>query len=145
MHRSGGFTLLEAALTLVITGTVLATAVGGLRDLRAPYAMRTATGQLAADLAAARMRAIARNTRHRVRFLSAGSWVIERETAANAFAPDGGVTRLPAGVSIGQVTPQDPIFDTRGMLAATTRIPVSIPGAGSRTVMVNVLGNATID
>jgi hypothetical protein len=46
---------------------------------------------------------------------------------------------------LGTLTPGNPIFDTRGMLAANTSVPVTVTGAGTKTVTINVLGRTTIN
>ena len=114
--------------------------------LRAPYALSGAAHQIVGDLQLARQRAIARNTRYRVNFNgAAGSYVLEREAAPSSFVADGATQKLPHGAVLGTVTPGNPIFDTRGMLAANTNVPVTVTGAGTKTVTINVLGRTTIN
>ena len=38
----------------------------------------------------------------------------------------------------------NPVFTSNGMLQSQVTIPLSVPGSGSKTVTVNVLGHATI-
>lgn len=93
---------------------------------------------------ATRRRAIARNARYRVTFDgAAASYVIERESNPGTFVAEGATQTLPHGVVLGPVA-ANPIFDTRGMLAAPLAVPVTVLGARVRTVSVNVLGQATI-
>jgi len=114
--------------------------------LRAPYALSGAAHQIVGDLELARQRAIARNKRFRVNFnASAGSDVLEREEAPSSFVADGATQKLPHGAVLGTVNPGNPIFDTRGMLAANTNVPVTVTGAGTKTVTINVLGRTTIN
>lgn len=143
-RHSAGFTLLEVLTTSALMMVLLAIAAPNLRGLRAPYAMRAATQQIEADLMAIRMRAIARNDRYRIAF-SANNYQIERETAPNVFTLDSGPVPLPSGVSIGTVSPGNPVFDTRGLLAADVTVPVMVAGGTSRTVTVNVLGRTTVN
>jgi len=126
--------------------TVLGIGVPRLVMLRAPYALSGAAHQIVGDIELARQRAIARNKRFRVNFnASAGSYVLEREVAPSSFVADGATQKLPHGAVLGTVAPGNPIFDTRGMLAANTSVPVTVTGAGTKTVTINVLGRTTIN
>jgi type II secretory pathway pseudopilin PulG len=145
-HRAcRGTSLLELLTATGIMVTLLAIGVPQMTRLRAPYAISAASRQIAADLQVARQRAIARNARYRVSFdASAKTYTLERESSSNVFVADGAAQKLAAGVSIGGPSPGNPIFDTRGMLAADVSVTVSLGGAHSRTVTVNVLGRTTI-
>ncbi len=145
-HRSRGATLLEVLTVTALSALVMAVAVPNLRTLAGPWTLRSAATQVAADLQGARLRAIAQNVRFRVAFDEAtDTYRLERETLPNTFVADGAVQPLPAGATLGTVNPGDPVFDTRGMLAATVTIPVSVAGTGTQTVTTNVLGETTID
>jgi prepilin-type N-terminal cleavage/methylation domain-containing protein len=140
-HAQRGFTFIELLVTMTIFSIVCAMAVPNFRQLGAPYAVRQAASQVAADFQATRMRAIARNTSYRFTYnsstktyqmqrLQGGSWVTERSST------------LPQGVEVGSVgTP--PVINSRGMLAANVSIPLSANGH-TKTVTVNVLGQTTI-
>ena len=144
--RSGnrGASLLEVLTASAIMATLLGVGVPRVVTLRAPYALSGAVHQIAADLELARQRAIARNKRFRVNF-SSGRYVLEREEAPNSFVADGATQMLPHGATLGTISPGNPIFDTRGMLTANTTIPVTVTGAGTKTVTINVLGRTTIN
>jgi Tfp pilus assembly protein FimT len=143
--RSRGASLLEVLTATAIGLTLLGIGIPRLSQMRAPYALAAASRQVATDLQSARLRAIARNARYRVRFdASAKTYVFERETTVNTFVADGATQKLPAGVSLTAPSPANPIFDTRGMLPADVTVSVSVPGAGTRTVTVNVLGRTTV-
>jgi prepilin-type N-terminal cleavage/methylation domain-containing protein len=140
-----GFTLLEVMIATAILVTVLGVGLPGLARLRAPYALSGATRQIEAALQATRLRAIARNTRYRVNFNSANAtYTVQREVAGN-FVDEAGAQRLPDGARIGAVEPGNPVFDTRGMMAAQVTVPVTVAGSGTRTVTTNVLGKTTIN
>jgi len=142
--KSRGASLLDVLIAAAIMLVLLAIGVPNMARLRSPYALSGATRQIAADLQAARQRAIARNVRYRVNFDPAhASYTIEREQAGNWVA-DSAPQPLPTGATLGTITPNNPIFDTRGMLAAQVSVPVSVYGSGTRTVTVNVLGKTTI-
>lgn len=142
---SRGATLLEVLTATGIMVTLLGIGVPQMTRLRAPYALASASRQIAADLQAARQRAIARNARYRVTFNAAAkSYTLEWEASPNSFVADGGAQKLPAGVTLTAPSPGNPIFNTQGMLAADTTVSVAIAGSGTRTVTVNVLGRTTI-
>ncbi len=123
---------------------LLAVGVPNLSRLRSPYALAGATRQIAADLQATRLRAIARNVSYRVNFdVAHGSYTIER-SQAGSWVADSAPQPLPRGTQLGTVSPGNPVFDTRGMLPAQVTVPITVSGSGSRTVTVNVLGKTTI-
>jgi len=142
-RASRGLTLLEVLIATAMLATVLGIALPNFRGMRAPWALRTATNRIVADVQAARQRAIARNVRYRVTFTATG-YTVERETAPNTWTTDGAAQSLPSTATIGTVTGGNPIFDSRGMLVGTVTIPVTVPMAGTKTVTINVLGKTTI-
>ncbi|TMB23279.1 MAG: hypothetical protein E6J59_02185 [Deltaproteobacteria bacterium] len=143
-RKSRGTTLLDVVIASGIMLVLLAVGVPNLSRLRSPYALAGATRQIAADLQATRLRAIARNASYRVNFDAAhGSYTIER-SQAGSWVADSAPQPLPSGAQLGTVSPGNPVFDTRGMLAAQVTVPVTVSGSGSRTVTVNVLGKTTI-
>ena len=143
-RKSRGTTLLDVVIASGIMLVLLAVGVPNLSRLRSPYALAGATRQIAADLQATRLRAIARNVSYRVNFdVAHGSYTIER-SQAGSWVADSAPQPLPRGTQLGTVSPGNPVFDTRGMLAAQVTVPVTVSGSGSRTVTVNVLGKTTI-
>ena len=144
MRRNAGYTLVELLIAIAIMGLLFGIGLPRLSRLRAPYAMAGATRQIAADIIAARQRAISRNTSYRVNFNAAAKTYQLERLVGLAWTADGAVQRLPNGVSIGTITPGNPVFDSRGLLAADVTIPLTMTGATSRTVVVNVLGKTTI-
>ncbi len=142
--KSRGTTLLDVLVAAAIMLVLFAIGVPNLSRLRSPYTLAGATRQIAADLQAARQRAIARNVRYRVNFDAAhASYTIEREQAGNWVA-DSAPQPVPQGAQLGAVLPGNPVFDTRGMLGAQVTVPVTVSGSGTRTVTINVLGKTTI-
>jgi len=142
--KSRGTTLLDVLIAAAIMLVLFAIGVPNLSRLRSPYTLTGATRQIAADLQAARQRAIARNVSYRVNFNAAqGSYTIERSEAGNWVA-DSAPQPLPTGAQLGTVSPGNPVFDTRGMLGAQVTVPVTVSGSGTRTVTINVLGKTTI-
>jgi type II secretory pathway pseudopilin PulG len=141
--RSRGATLLEILTATSLMASLLAIGIPNLVALRRPYAVAAATRQLEATIQLARMRAIARNAPYRVAIDSAtGTYRLERQVGLNWVA-DGGTLSVPRGATVGQPTPGDPSFNTRGMLPVGVIIPVA-SGTDTRTLTVNVLGRTTI-
>ena len=132
---------------MTIFGVVMAIGLPNMVNMRKPYKVRGAAQQVAADLQLARQRAIARSARYRVHFdTAAGTWTLERETSpdSDSWTADGSPQPLPTGVSFGAISPANPIFTTRGTLTAAVTVPVTMSGAQTRTVSVNVLGKTQI-
>jgi len=144
MRRNAGYTLIEVLIATAIMGLLFAIGLPRLSRLRAPYAMAGATRQIAADIQAARQRAISRNTSYRVNFNAAAKTYRLERLVGLAWTADGAVQRLPNGVNIGTITPGNPVFDSRGLGAGDVTIPLTATGATSKTVVVNVLGRTTI-
>jgi len=143
-RRSRGASLLDVLISATIFSTLLAIGLPSLARLKTPYAVRNTALQIEAALQLARQRAIARNTSYRVTFnSSAGTYVLEQNTGGNTWVADGATQKVPYGVSLGTI-PTNPVFDTRGTLPAAINVPVSMSGAHSRTVTINVLGKTTI-
>ena len=145
--RSRGHSFIEVLTATVVMATVLAIGLPNMVNLRKPYKVIGATRQLAADLQVARQRAIARNARYRISFnTTANTWRLERETApsSNTWTPDGGAQSLPSGAAFGSISGASSVFNSRGMLSAAVSVPVTMSGAHTRTVNVNVLGKTSI-
>lgn len=138
-----GTSIVEILIATAILVAVLAIGVPSLNAMRGPYALTSAADQVAAHVALARQKAVARNTRYRITY-GTTTYQLERETTTNVFVADGAAIGLPSGASIGSVSPAAPIFNSRGMLTADVTVPVSVTGTGTRTVTINVLGRTTI-
>jgi pilin/secretion family protein with methylation motif len=142
-RRAHGVSLLEVLVAMATAAVVVS--VPQFQALRSVYGIRAAAHQVTAGVERARLRAIARNARHRVTFAVSGTtYVMEREVTPNTFVAEGGTQQLPLGVTVGAVSPAAPIFDTRGMLAAP--VSISLSGTASRTkaITINALGQASI-
>jgi Tfp pilus assembly protein FimT len=141
-----GSSLLEIVTVMALGALLLAMSVPQFSRLSGPYASRAAVQQLRAAVDEARLRAIMQNRRQRIT-LNAGtsSYTIEREVSPNTFAVEGGVRKLPRGVTLGSLATDTIVFDTRGTIVSAVTIPLTAPGTRVRTVGVNVLGQTTID
>ena len=139
-----GASILDVIMAMAILASLLAIGVPRLSRLRAPWVMSSTTRQVAATLYAARMRAIARNAQYRVNF-NANTYKLQRNQGG-VWIDDGNTLRLPTGVTMGTVSPSNPVFDPRGMLTpqTTVTVPISMTGYTTRTVTTNVLGKVTI-
>jgi Tfp pilus assembly protein FimT len=123
---------------------VMGTAIPNLRAMGDPYAVDSTSQAIASDFSAARMRAIARNQRHRIVVnADQGWWEVQAETAPNAFTVVGGRKTLPRQMRFQNVSATPPVFDTRGMLAGNFSLDVSGTGR-KRVVSVNVLGDTAV-
>jgi hypothetical protein len=142
-RRTRGATILDLLVGIGLTAIVLGAAIPNFRALTEPYVLDTASRVVATDMKTARMRAIAQNRRHRVFFNDdAGWWEVQAETAPGTFTTVGARRTLPTGAAFGTIA-TNPIFDTRGMMAANFSLDVQNPH-GKRTVAVNVLGDTTV-
>jgi Tfp pilus assembly protein FimT len=138
--RQRGTSLLEILIATGVLLTLVTIGLPRLSTLRAPYVLVGTTRQISAAVQAARQRAIARNVRYRVTFVpDPAGYTIERDSGGT-WVTDLPMQLLPMGATLGTVTPGNPVFDTRGMLAAQVTVPVTVTGAGTKTVTVNVLG-----
>jgi len=142
---SRGTSILEILIATGVLMTLLAIGLPQLSTVRAPYILVGTARQITAAVQAARQRAIARNVRYRVTFVaSPPAYTVERDNGGTWVA-DLPLQRLPSGAILGSVTPGNPVFDTRGMLAAAVTVPITVTGAGTKTVTVNVLGKTAIN
>jgi hypothetical protein len=106
---------------------------------------RAATQQVASVLRLTRMRAIAQNARFRVTFNTTDAkFSVDRETTPGNFVVDEGPFELPGAAAITQVTPSDPIFDSRGALVSPTTVTIQAPHGGAHTISTNLLGRVTV-
>ena len=132
---------------MAILASITAFGLPNMVNLRKPYKVNAAVRQIAADMQVARQRAIARNARYRINFNAvAKTWTLERESSpgSNSWTSDGGGRALPSGTAFGDITPGNPIFGSTGILTGAVTVPVTMTGAHTRTVTINVLGRTTI-
>lgn len=143
-RRCRGLTVAEMLVTMALVGITATVASLQVAPALHSAAGRGAAQQLAADLRLVRMKAIAQNTRYRVVFDEVQeTYMIQRESGFGNFVDDEGPFSLPASASLENAIPDSCIFDSRGGANALTTITVGAPGAGHRTVTVNVLGRIT--
>ncbi len=153
-----GFTLLELLLVIVLLGIL-----GGLASLQvAPLLSRTrldrGAKQVATDLQAVKMKAIAQNRSFRVTFRpdtrdyvvdksENGSWQRHALDTHDPGANNDALIVLPPGVSITAVNSGgDVIFVPRGYVDAGITITLgTAPGVERKRVVVNLAGRVRIE
>ena len=143
MRRIGnrGFSLIQLTVALGMAGVLSATAAPVTGEYLRRYRLSSATGQVAFDLARARMQAVAQSAFVRIRFPDSTHYLRERSTDNATFTADGPVLALPNGVSASGTTVIT--FQRSGMVPATVSLILS-NGKSSKTVKTNVLGRVTV-
>jgi Tfp pilus assembly protein FimT len=142
-YGSEGFSVLEVVIASGLAIILLGIALPNFTTLGSAYNLRQATQQIATEFQKTRMRAIARNARYRFTYNASNrTYTIAREASPGTFVTEYS-NQLPAGITVGTIS-TTPIFDGRGMLNATTSIPVTAQGGThTRTVTINVLGQVS--
>ena len=153
-----GLTLLELLLVIVLLGILASLASLRAGPLLSRARLDRGARQVAADLQAARMKAIAQNSRFRVSFRpdsqdyvvdkdEHGDWQRHALDAHTSIAADDARLVLPPGVSITAVNSGgDVIFVPRGYVDAGMTIALGADGATEpRRVVVNLAGRVRIE
>jgi type II secretion system protein H len=153
-----GLTLLELILVIVLLGILASLASLRIGPLLTQARLDRGARQVAADLQAARMKAIAQNSRFRVSFRpdsqdyvvdkdENGGWQRQALDAHTGAAADDARIGLPSGVSITAVNSGgDVIFVPRGYVDAGMTVALGVDGATEhRRVVVNLAGRVRIE
>jgi prepilin-type N-terminal cleavage/methylation domain-containing protein len=139
-----GFTVIELLVTLAVLGVVLGGSVLAWPRLAAALQLESALHQLAADLSASRLLAVAAATRTRLTFTrGATGYRVERAADDGTFRL---ATRreLPRGIRIDDVNSGgDLVFSTRGNAENGTVVLGDQRGVQAR-VILNQRGRVTI-
>ena len=145
--RERGSSLIEVLIATSVMLTLFGMGLPRLVRMRTPYAIDGAARQVAAAVQVARQRALARNVSYRMNFdTSAQTYAIQRSSGGTwVNDADLPTQSLPTGVQIGTLSPGNPVFTARGTLAQQVTVPLTISGARSRTVTINVLGKTTVN
>jgi len=152
---SRGFTLLELLLVIVVLGVLSSLLFLRLAPLLSQTRLRSAVWQVATDLQAIRMKAIAQNRRFRVTFRpSTRDYIVEKEEEGwqqqilyvhGSGATDDAPLLLPPGVVITAVNSGgDVIFVPRGHVDGGISITLGTEGH-TRKVVVNLAGRVRIE
>jgi Tfp pilus assembly protein FimT len=143
--NQGGWSLMETLVVFGVIGIMAAVAFPRFRGMTGPYATRAAASQLAAEFAAARLRAISTNCSVRVTYTSSNStYQVQRQVGGNWTTERQG--QLPMNVTVTYTDANSPpTFNGRGLPSAAVNIPmVYSDGGHQRTVGINALGKVTI-
>ncbi|MFN3286723.1 MAG: Tfp pilus assembly protein FimT/FimU [bacterium] len=115
-RSEGGFSLVEAAVALVILGILLAAVLPYLTSR--PMNLRADTNDLVANLRLARDLAISRTTHYRVRVVDRESYALERLDESTGQWVEERTVRLRENVQFARTTRNNQIaeFDSRGRI-----------------------------
>lgn len=99
-RSSGGFQLVELLVVIALISILLAIGVPSLVGQLGHLRLSRSTRDMATELNAARLRAIAQNTNYRVSFTVPGSYLLQRWNGAWANEPTHTTRTVEAGISI---------------------------------------------
>lgn len=134
---TGGFSLLELIVVLLVTLILAAIAIPNLQSMMAAYRMTTAVRSVSSQIALARMRGASDFTRAQVNFnTAANTYQVEVwNKGSSAFVVEGGTFNLPTRVTFGYGGITAPA-------GSQTSIAQTIPIAfNSRGIPIDSLGN----
>ena len=142
MHKNSGFSFIELLTVIAIIGIVAAIVLPNVVGWLPRYRLNSGAEDIHSTLQLARLGAIKENAIATVTF----------DTANHSYlASIGGRTlrrgKMPAGIRIDSVTsPASQVrFDSRGLANDSTGdIQVKNTEGGSKTIRVNIVGNASI-
>lgn len=143
MHENEGFTLIEILTVIAIIAVVAGIILPSVTSWLPKYRLRSGAEEIHSTLQLARLGAIKQNTTATVSF----------DTTLHSFraAVDGETIKsgkLPAGITIDAITSPSSLvqFDSRGLANASTGdILVKNTQGGTKTISVNIVGNARIN
>lgn len=140
-----GFTLVELMVVVVLIGIAASLAAPRLDAMLDVDRVRGATGQLAADVAQARMTAIHRSARVRLDLSATGYTVSADTSGAGSWTVLRSVdlTGEYRGVSVAGVGRSRIEFDSRGILVDGSPLWIRVTGGSSQSdsIKVNILGS----
>ncbi len=103
MNRKG-VSLLELIVVMVIIAVGALAITPNIGSWITHFRLRSATRDIASMLRTAQMKAVSNNIQYRVTFnTAAGSFVLEYQTTAGSFKPEGSSQPLPSGVTFSDV------------------------------------------
>lgn len=152
-----GLSLVESALTLAVTGTLLGTALPGMQQLVDARRLESAAAQLESELQFARSLAVARNDDVRLRFVQANGgscYVVHTGPSGSCTCAPAGTTSCGAGAELvrsAHFEPGGPLqvrsgtasfgFEpVRGMVTPTATITLRTREGREQRLVVNIMG-----
>ena len=148
LHREMyGLSLVELLVAVAVAGILGSTALLQYRRMLADWRLAAAARQVVLDLQVARMRAIAENTGHRLRFsVDAPEYARERESDAGRYEALGMARSLPEGVAVAACTARGAAVTFRPRGQPTTYGTITLRGESGRQtlVVVDAAGRARI-
>ncbi len=147
IQRTAGFSLLGQLITLALAGIMIAIAVPAYLKVMPRHRLNGAARQLTGDLMWARMRAIQRNNRYRVFFVSRHEYRI-LDDADNDGTVDPGEWTLTRDLrtdyeGVVMHSNNNPVFSPRGTASSLATITLA-NAAGSKRVSVSIAGRVRI-
>ena len=141
MHKNSGYTLVEVltviAIIAIVAGIVLPNVVAWLPK----YRLSSGAEEIQSTLQLARLGAIKENTRATVTFNT-----VNHSFLASVDDRTIKAGKMPAGIIIDSVTtPSSEVeFNSRGLVTNGGDILVRNTQGGTKTIRVNIVGNASI-
>lgn len=144
---SAGFSLLGQLFTLTLAGIMIAMAVPGYLKVVPKHRLNGAVRQLAGDLMWARMKAVQRNNRYRIIFLSRHEYRILDDADNDGVVDPGEWTLVrdlrPDYGGVVMTSNNNPVFNPRGTVGGLATITLA-NAAGSKRVSISIAGRVRV-
>lgn len=146
-NRKSGFTLLEAAVVLLVLSLVTSFAVVDLQAVSRRSNLLAAARQLGAELRLARIRAIRLNANYRIMLQPGAGWFARQSRVSGSYRDDGPPVQLVGGVSVVSCSsPSGAIgFRARGLAAEPGTVILAGSDTQRRKVVVDFNGEVRIE
>ena len=146
MASARGFSLLELVVTLALTSILAGISVLSHQALRPSLNLAMAVRQVVMDLQVTRIRAVVRNTNHRIVFPDGSiSYQLQRR-GGSTYADDGPPVALPAGIIVLDCNASNDAIGYRPRGNAATFGTVTLQNAkgDARKVIVDIAGQVRV-
>ncbi len=140
-----GFSLFELLTVMLLISILAGIGVLNHHASRARLNLRTAARQIVMDLKVARMRAVATNANHRIRFRNADYQPQRKQ--GDQYTDDGPAVPLPAGIAITDCTANDDAitFRPRGNASSFGTITIVNQQGAVHRVVVDIAGQIRVE